>query len=305
MPLLAGSNWGNDVARRGLHGRAGHRHQLALQRGRPRLLPHAGHSADRRPRVHARRRRSARRRSRSSTRRSRRSSTSDATRSASAWASGDGKLDIEIVGLVQNAKYSEVKDEIPPLFFRPYRQDDAIGSDDVLRPDRGRSGRSCWRRFRRSSRRSIPTCRSRTCKTMPQQVRDNVFLDRFISMLSAGVRRAGDAAGGGRPLRRARLHRGAADARDRPAHGARRGAGARARHGAAAGRADDAGRRRDRPGRGDRRRPAAPSRMLYRAEGLGSGGARRGRRRRSALVALGAGLHSRAAARRESIRCAR
>ena len=33
------------------------------------------------------------------------------------------KLDTEIVGLVQNAKYSEVKDEIPPLFFRPYRQD--------------------------------------------------------------------------------------------------------------------------------------------------------------------------------------
>ncbi len=34
------------------------------------------------------------------------------------------KLDIEIVGLVQDAKYSEVKDAIPPLFFTPYRQDD-------------------------------------------------------------------------------------------------------------------------------------------------------------------------------------
>ncbi|MBK9241175.1 MAG: ABC transporter permease [Acidobacteria bacterium] len=30
---------------------------------------------------------------------------------------GDGPLDIEIVGLVQNAKYSEVKDAVPALFF--------------------------------------------------------------------------------------------------------------------------------------------------------------------------------------------
>ncbi len=42
---------------------------------------------------------------------------------------GDGdELDIEIVGLAQNAKYSEVKAQIPPLFFLPYRQDDSIGS---------------------------------------------------------------------------------------------------------------------------------------------------------------------------------
>ncbi|RPJ57736.1 MAG: FtsX-like permease family protein, partial [Acidobacteria bacterium] len=38
------------------------------------------------------------------------------------------KLNIEIVGLVQNAKYSEVKDAIPPQFFVPYRQDKDVGS---------------------------------------------------------------------------------------------------------------------------------------------------------------------------------
>jgi hypothetical protein len=31
-------------------------------------------------------------------------------------------LDTEIVGLVQDAKYSEVKQTIPPVFYRPYRQ---------------------------------------------------------------------------------------------------------------------------------------------------------------------------------------
>ena len=37
------------------------------------------------------------------------------------------KLDIEIVGLVQDAKYSEVKGEIPPQFFLPHRQRNTRG----------------------------------------------------------------------------------------------------------------------------------------------------------------------------------
>ena len=37
------------------------------------------------------------------------------------------KLDIEIVGLVQDAKYSEVKGEIPPQFFLPYSQQNTRG----------------------------------------------------------------------------------------------------------------------------------------------------------------------------------
>jgi len=31
-------------------------------------------------------------------------------------------LTMEIVGLMRDAKYSQVKDTIPPLFFAPYRQ---------------------------------------------------------------------------------------------------------------------------------------------------------------------------------------
>jgi predicted permease len=96
----------------------------------------------------------------------------------------ESSLDTEIVGLVQNAKYSDVKDPIPPLFFRPYRQDERIGSitfyvRTALAPDDFAT--------------SIPKLVSRLdanlpvdeLKTLPQQVRDNVFLDRFISVLSA------------------------------------------------------------------------------------------------------------------------
>ena len=80
---------------------------------------------------------------------------------------GDGgpndKLDTEIVGLVKDAKYSEVKDAIPPLFFRPYRQDERVGSLTFYvrtvgrartdHPDHPAPGRDA----------SIRTCRSRTC----------------------------------------------------------------------------------------------------------------------------------------------
>src|SRR5690606_27801051 len=36
--------------------------------------------------------------------------------------------DVEIVGIVQDAKYSAVKEDVPPLFFTPYRQDPEVGS---------------------------------------------------------------------------------------------------------------------------------------------------------------------------------
>ncbi len=99
-------------------------------------------------------------------------------------AQGDGKLDIEIVGLVQNAKYSQVKQEVPPLFFRPYRQSERVGSNTFY----VRSASDPAQILR-----AIPTVVARLdpnlpvedLKTMPQQVRENVFLDRMISTLSA------------------------------------------------------------------------------------------------------------------------
>ena len=68
----------------GVSGGARHRHRIALQRDRPRLLSDARHPDARRPRLHARPTPPARRKWRSSTRPSPESSTSDATPSASA-----------------------------------------------------------------------------------------------------------------------------------------------------------------------------------------------------------------------------
>ncbi len=98
---------------------------------------------------------------------------------------GDDKsMDVEIVGLAKDSKYNQVKDPVPPLFFRPYRQRTRTGFltfyvQTALVPEQ-----------------LLPTIRRVVAKrdanlpvdhlrTMSQQVQNNVFVDRFITTLSA------------------------------------------------------------------------------------------------------------------------
>jgi predicted permease len=100
-------------------------------------------------------------------------------------AQGDkGPLDIEIVAVVQNAKYSEVKDEVPPLFFRPYRQSERVESMNFYVRTSG-DPTQLLRAIPSAIARLDPNLPLEDVKTMPQQVRENVFLDRMISTLSA------------------------------------------------------------------------------------------------------------------------
>jgi putative ABC transport system permease protein len=100
-------------------------------------------------------------------------------------AQGDsGPLDIEIVGIVQNAKYSQVKQEIPPLFFRPYRQMERVGSNGFYVRTSGDTAQ-LLRGIPAVIARLDPNLPLEDLKTMPQQVRENVFMDRMISTLSA------------------------------------------------------------------------------------------------------------------------
>src|SRR5262249_11756438 len=94
-------------------------------------------------------------------------------------AQGEGKLDIEIVGLVQNAKYREVKQESPPLFFRPYRQSERVGSMSFYVRGSGDPA-ALLRSIPAVIARLDPNLPIEDLKTLPQQVRENVFLDRMI-----------------------------------------------------------------------------------------------------------------------------
>jgi predicted permease len=93
-------------------------------------------------------------------------------------------LDTEIVGVVKDAKYSEVKDEIPALFFMPYRQDPRIGSINFyvrtsLEPTQLMPSVTAL------LARLDPMLPLDGLKTLDQQVRENVFLDRMITTLAS------------------------------------------------------------------------------------------------------------------------
>jgi putative ABC transport system permease protein len=96
----------------------------------------------------------------------------------------EGKLDTEIVGFVRDAKYSEVKGTIPPLYFKPYRQNDGLGSITYYVRTSLEPG-ALLGMLPRVVARLDPNLPLENVRTMPQQVTENVFLDLFISVLSA------------------------------------------------------------------------------------------------------------------------
>ncbi len=93
-------------------------------------------------------------------------------------------LTIQIVGVVPNIKYNDVKQPPQAVFYLPWMQQGVIGqmyfyarsplpSDQLLAA------------VPALMKRIDPTVPVQELKTMPQQMRENIFLDRMISILSA------------------------------------------------------------------------------------------------------------------------
>lgn len=97
---------------------------------------------------------------------------------------GDDELDTEIVGVVADAKYSEVKDEIPPLFFRPYRQSGNTGFQTFYVRTDGNPD-AVQASVLSVLRRLDPNLPVEELKTLDQQRKENIILDRLIGMLAA------------------------------------------------------------------------------------------------------------------------
>ncbi len=94
------------------------------------------------------------------------------------------ELEVEIVGLAQNAKYNDVKSEVPPLFVIPYRQDDDLGFNNFyvrtsIAPEEILS------LIQPTVARLDPNLPVEDLQTMEGQVRDNVVVDRVIGVLSS------------------------------------------------------------------------------------------------------------------------
>ena len=97
---------------------------------------------------------------------------------------GGDTLDLEIVGLVKDSKYSQVKDKVPPVFYIPYRQEAAFGSTNFY----VRSGidpAMVLRSIPSVVKKLDPNLPVSSLRTLEQVTSDNVFLDRMITTLSA------------------------------------------------------------------------------------------------------------------------
>jgi predicted permease len=96
-----------------------------------------------------------------------------------------GSLDMQIVGVVGDAKYSEVKGEVLPQVFVPIYQDEELGfSSFYVRASLPPA--DMLASIRAVVERLDPNLPVQGLSTLPDVIRDNVFLDRLISLLSGG-----------------------------------------------------------------------------------------------------------------------
>jgi predicted permease len=95
-----------------------------------------------------------------------------------------GAPQIEIVGVVADSKYSDVKDVPPPQFFVPYRQGETLGFlnfyvKTTLPPER------LLATIPKVVARLDPNLPVESPRTMEEQVSENLFVDRLLTVFSA------------------------------------------------------------------------------------------------------------------------
>jgi predicted permease len=111
----------------------------------------------------------------------------DAVGKSMGWAPGQGyrsKLDTTIVGVVEDAKYSQVKDKVPPQFFVPYRQDQGLGAMHVYVRTSGDLTQAASA-ITAAVKRLDPNLPIEDLESLPEQVRSNTYVDRMMTTLSA------------------------------------------------------------------------------------------------------------------------
>jgi predicted permease len=97
--------------------------------------------------------------------------------------SGAKELKMEIVGVVKDAKYNDVKNEMPPVYYLPWAQDSTTGAltfyvRTSLDPAQ------LIRTIPPTIAKLDPQLPVQDLKTLTNQVKENVYLDRMISTLS-------------------------------------------------------------------------------------------------------------------------
>jgi predicted permease len=95
-----------------------------------------------------------------------------------------GKNDIEIVGIVKDAKYSGVKQAVPALYYVPYRQNKDLGSLSYY-VKTSIPPQQIMPQIRRAVAEVDSNLPIEELKTLEKQVDENIAVDRMISTLAA------------------------------------------------------------------------------------------------------------------------
>jgi len=96
---------------------------------------------------------------------------------------GPGPLNIQIVGVVPDVKYSDVKQAVPAMFYTPWRQDTHVGTMSFY--VRSPQPEALLRALPAVLKQIDAGLPMDGLKTMPQQIRENVVEDRLIGIVSA------------------------------------------------------------------------------------------------------------------------
>jgi predicted permease len=96
---------------------------------------------------------------------------------------GPDSMNIQIVGVVSDVRYSKIKEPVPPTFYLPWRQGMRVSSMHFyVRTPQPETVLPTVNGVIRNIDAGVPV---EHLKTMPQQIRDDIFLDRMISILSS------------------------------------------------------------------------------------------------------------------------
>jgi predicted permease len=99
--------------------------------------------------------------------------------------SSSNVLDMEIVGLVKDARHTSLKGTIPPMFFIPHRQDARLLRSMTFYVRTSLNPEQIMAEIRQVVSRLDPNLPVEKLRTMPRQVRDETMvLDRFMGVLT-------------------------------------------------------------------------------------------------------------------------
>ena len=132
------------------------------------------------------------------------------------------KLDVEIIGVVEDSLYEGPREGVRRQVFWP-----GYGGSSTFYVRTTEASSSAFNIIRNEVKRLDAGMPVYDVKTVQGQLDETLLTDRLIALLSARLRAAGDAAGVDRSLRRDGIHRRPPPQGDRPASRARRRAGGR------------------------------------------------------------------------------